>query len=243
MKKMDRIVDIHCHILPELDDGSGSLEESVEMLRIAERAGITDIIATPHFKAGRHNSSPDTICSKVREVQRESQKRGVSVTLYPGSEIFFSSELEEDLQSHRICTLNHSPYVLIEFSPAEPYRSIRNALDQMLGMGLSPIVAHAERYGCLLDDWQNVEVLRGMGAQIQVNASGVTGQAGRNIRKQIGILLNRQLVDYIGTDAHGSRARTPDIRKCLKLLGRKYDDHYIEKIMCKNAMELLEPQG
>lgn len=242
MKRMDRIVDMHCHILPGLDDGSESLEESVEMLRIAEKSGITDIIATPHFKAGRHNPNPDTISGKIREVQREAQKRGISVNLYPGSEIFFFSELEEALQSHRVCTLNHSPYVLIEFSPGEPYRSIRNALDQVLGMELFPIIAHVERYGCVLDDWQNAEALRDMGARLQINVSGITGRAGAKSRKLTGILLGRQLVDYIGTDAHGSRARTPDMRKCLKLLCRKYDAHYIEEIVCKNALELLEPQ-
>ena len=176
MKKMNRIVDIHCHILPGLDDGSESLEESVEMLRIAEKAGITDIIATPHFKAGRHNPGPDTICRKIRELQQEAEKRGVSVNLYPGSEVLFFSELEEALQSQRICTLNHSPYVLIEFSPADSYQSIRNALDQVLGMELFPIVAHAERYGCVLDDWKNAEAFRDMGAQIQINASSIAGR-------------------------------------------------------------------
>lgn len=242
MKKRNRIVDIHCHILPELDDGSGSMEESMEMLRIAVRSGITDIIATPHYRAGMRNPSPDTIRKRVREVRREAVKRGVDVNLYPGNEVRFFSELEDIPLSEKICTLNDSPYILIEFSPTDSYRLIRNALDEVLGMELVPVIAHVERYGCLLDDWKNVESLRTMGAQIQVNASGVTGRAGIKARKLTGILLERQLVDYIGTDAHGSRSRTPDIRKLLKLLGRKYEDPYIEKILCGNAMKLLEPR-
>ena len=242
MKKRNRIVDIHCHILPELDDGSGSMEESMEMLRIAVRSGITDIIATPHFKAGRRNPSPDTIHRRLRELQREAERQDIFINLYPGHEVLFFSGLEEALESGKICTLNDSPYILIEFSPADSYRLIRNALDEVLGMELVPVIAHVERYGCLLDDWKNVESLRTMGAQIQINASGVTGRAGIKARKLTGILLERQLVDYIGTDAHGSRSRTPDIRKLLKLLDRKYEDPYIEKILCGNAMKLLEPR-
>ena len=240
--KKNRIVDIHCHILPGLDDGSGSMEESMEMLRIAEKAGITDIIATPHYRGGRHDPSPETIRERIRQVHREAVERKIYVNLYPGNEVRFFSGLEDIPLAEKICTLNGSPYILIEFSPSDPYRFIRNALDEVLGMELVPVIAHVERYSCMLDDWKNVESLRTMGAQIQVNASSVIGRAGIKARKLTGILLARQLVDYIGTDAHGSKSRTPDIRKLLKLLDRKYEDPYIEKILCGNAMKLLEPQ-
>lgn len=240
--KKNRIVDIHCHILPGLDDGAGSMEESMEMLRIAEKAGITDIIATPHFKAGRRNPGPETIRERIRQVHREAAERGICVNLYPGSEVLFSSGLEEALEEGKICTLNNSPYLLVEFSPGDSYRSIRNALDEVLGMELVPVIAHVERYGCMLEDWKNAESLRTMGARIQVNASSVTGKAGIRARKLAGTLLARQLVDYIGTDAHGSISRTPDMGKCIKQLDRKCEDSYIEKIVCGNAMKLLEPQ-
>ncbi len=239
MKKKDRVADIHCHILPALDDGSGSMEESMEMLRIAVRSGITDIIATPHYRAGMRNPSPDTIRKRVREVRREAVKRGVDVNLYPGNEVRFFSELEDIPLSEKICTLNDSPYILIEFSPTDSYRLIRNALDEVLGMELVPVIAHVERYRCLLEDWKQVEALRGMGAQIQVNASSLTGKAGHKVKKLAWTLLRGHLVDYIGTDAHGSQNRTPDLRKCLKLLHRKCEEPYIEEILWGNARKLL----
>lgn len=238
----ERIVDIHCHVLPALDDGSKSMKETLEMLQIAADAGITDIIATPHFKAGRHNASPATIWKRIQEVHREAQQRGIYVNLYPGNEVFYFSDLEEAMWEDRICTMNHSQYVLVEFSPADTYRSIRNALDNVMGMDLLPIVAHVERYGCMLEDWTNVESIRSMGAEIQVNASSITGQVGHKIKKFTGLLLDRQLVDYVGTDAHGSRSRTSDIRKCLKQLYKKYEVSYIDKILCGNALKLLLPQ-
>ena len=241
MKKKDRIVDIHCHILPGLDDGAGSMEESMEMLRIAEKAGITDLIATPHFKAGRRNPSPETIHRRLQELQREAERQDIFINLYPGNEVLFFSGLEEALESGKICTLNNSSYLLLEFFPSDPYQSIRNALDQVLGMELVPIIAHVERYGCLLEDWTQVEALRGMGAQIQINASSLTGKAGSKAKKLAWILLRGHLVDYIGTDAHGSLSRTPDLRKCLKLLHRKCEEPYIEEILWGNARKLLIP--
>lgn len=172
---IERVVDIHCHVLPALDDGSQSMKETIEMLRIAADSGITDIIATPHFKAGRHNAGPDTICRRVEEVQEMAEQYGIYISLYPGNEIAYFSDFEEAMEANRICTMNHSEYVLIEFLPTESFRTIRNALDHVMGIGYLPIIAHVERYGCMLEDWKNVEYIRSMGTEIQINASSVIG--------------------------------------------------------------------
>ena len=240
--ELDRIVDIHCHILPTLDDGSGSMEETLEMLQIAVDAGITDIIATPHFKAGRHNASTATIRKRLIEVHRAAEQNGIYVNLYPGNEIFFFSELEEAIEEGRICTMNQSQYVLIEFSPTDSYRHIRNALEHVMSLELFPIIAHVERYGCMLEDWTNVESIRAMGTEIQINAPSIAGEVGPKVKKFTGRLLDKHLVDYIGTDAHDSKSRTPDIQKCLKQLLKRYEFSYVEKILCGNAMKLLSPQ-
>ena len=238
----DRIVDIHSHILPALDDGSRDLQETLAMLPTAEQAGITDIIATPHYKAGRHNAGPDTIRRRLEEVQEAARREGISVRLYAGNEIHYFSDLEEALEEGKVCTMNHSRYVLIEFSPSDPFRTIRNAMDMVMGIGFWPILAHAERYGCMLEDWRNAEYLKSMGAEIQINASSVAGQTGRQAKKLVRLLLDQRLVDYISTDAHDSRKRTPDIQKCRKILYRKYDVSYVNEILCDNAQKLLYPQ-
>lgn len=239
---IEKIVDIHCHILPELDDGSQSMRETIEMLRIAANSGITDIIATPHFKAGRRNASPATIRKRIREVQAMAEQCGISINLYPGNEILYFSDFEEVIEEERFCTMNDSQYVLIEFMPSEYFRTIRNALDHVMGLGYLPIIAHVERYGCMLEDWKSVECIRSMGVEIQINAASVTGRTGHKIKKFVSQLLDRELVDYIGTDAHGSKARTPDMQKCYKQLCKKYDLSYVDKILRGNAMKLLFPQ-
>lgn len=233
-------MDVHCHVLPGLDDGSKSMEETLEMLRAAVDAGVTDIIATPHFKGGRHNARPVDIYESINEVWEEAERQGIYVNLYPGNEIFYFSDMEEALENDWVCTMNGSQYVLIEFSPLDSYRDIRNAMDQVMGMEYLPILAHVERYGCMMEDWKNVESLRSMGVEIQVNASSITGRAGRKVKRFVQFLLDRQMVDYIGTDAHGSKSGRIDLKRCLKQLCKRYDPSYLEYILCGNALKMLE---
>lgn len=234
-----RIVDIHSHTLPGMDDGSKSMEETMEMLRIASDNEITDMIVTPHFKKGRKNAPPAVILERVRKVEQEARRQGIPISLYPGNEIYYYSDVEDILEAGQICTLNHSEYVLVEFAPSESFVYIRNALDSLNGMGYSPILAHVERYECMLKDWQNVEQLRALNVEIQVNASSVTGKVGYKVKKFVHRLLGNQLVDYISTDAHDSEKRTPDVQKCLEYLHKKYDSAYVDAITYGNAQKIL----
>ncbi len=241
-QKLDRIIDVHCHILPGLDDGSRDMEETLAMLAIAQESGITDIVATPHYKAGRRCAGPDSIRRRVREVQEAAEEQGIDIALYPGNEILYFSELEEALEEEKLCTLCGSSYLLLEFSPAEIFRTVYNAVDWLLGLGYLPIIAHAERYDCVRKDLKNVETLRNMGAQIQVNAASVTGGEGLQAMWFVQKLLGRELVDYVATDAHRCGERTPELRKCCQKLLQKYRKEYVDKIFCGNALKWIPPQ-
>lgn len=236
----DKLVDIHCHILPALDDGSRSLEESMEMLRIAAEEGITDMIATPHYKEGRHNASTGTIRARMARLQEEARRQGIDISLYPGNEIYYFSDLEKEMDAGRILTMAGSAYLLVEFSPTDPFTYIRNAFYDILGMGWKPILAHAERYECMLKDWRNVEELVSMGIRIQVNAASIAGELGFRVKRFVHGLIARKLVHYIGTDAHSSKGRAPRIRKCCKELYHKYDERYVDALLFGNALEMIK---
>lgn len=237
--RIDRIVDVHCHVLPALDDGSRSMEESIEMLRIAAEEGITDIIATPHYKAGRHNARAATIEKRLTELQEAAERQGIPITLYPGNEIEYYSDVEEGLRTGQILPIGHSDYVLVEFSPRDSFMRIRNGLDHIMSLEYTPILAHVERYICMLSDYRNVEELHAMGVKIQVNADSVAGRLGLRVKKFVHRLLAEQLVHYIGTDAHRSKGRAPMMQKCRKVLRRKLDPEYVEDLLYRNALELL----
>lgn len=239
-KKLDRIVDMHCHILPGIDDGSRNMVETLKMLKIAASEGITEMIVTPHFKNGHHNASPQKILDLIEEVQQTAETLNLGITLYPGNEIYYFQGVEELLDQGKVCTMNHTDYVLVEFSPLESFTTIWNALDSLSSYGFCPIIAHVERYECMVKDWHNVEQLKRLNVGVQVNAADVTGEAGLKIKQFIATLLKNEIVDYVGTDAHRSEGRVPAVRKCETMLMKKYNPQYVEYIMYRNAAALID---
>ncbi len=235
-----KIIDIHSHVLPGLDDGSRDMDETMDMLRMASREGISDMIVTPHFHMGRHTASPDTVMRALCEVQEAAKAERIPIRLYPGNEIYFFGEMAEYLQNQQIFSLNGSGCVLIEFSPTVMFRTMQNAMDVTISAGYQPILAHVERYECLVKGIDGVALLRDMGVQIQVNASTVVGKSGPERKRFAHQLLKSGIVDYVGTDAHGRDYRTPEAARCRELIIKKYGDDYAKAIMHGNARALLE---
>lgn len=232
-------VDVHTHVLPGLDDGAQDMRQSLEMLRIAAAEGITDIIATPHYKRGRFRGDRKEINKKLELLREAAGNEGLQISIYPGTEIYYHSELEGKLERGEICTLNHTDHVLVEFSPFENYSYIRNAAEDILSMGYCPVLAHVERYQCLLKDVDKVRELKEMGCDIQVNAASVVGNGGFAVKRFIRKILKQELADYVGTDAHNTEGRKPAMKKCAEILCRKYGSKYAEAVLEGNARSRL----
>lgn len=243
MKKQGAIgvIDIHCHVLPGLDDGATDMAETLAMLRIAADEGISDMIVTPHYRAGRFTASPEKIMETLCQVQEAADAQDIPVRLSPGNEIYWFEDMLPLLKKGGLCTLGDSSCVLIEFSPSVLFQTIHNAMDRVMGEGCQPILAHAERYQCLLKDKENVFFLHDMGAGIQVNASTVTGKNGAEAKRFAHRLLKENAVDHIGTDAHGAKHRTPEIARCREIITKKYGDAFAYQIMRGNAEEWIRP--
>ena len=230
-------IDIHSHILPQMDDGSQSMEQSLEMLRIAESEGITEIFATPHYKSGRLRADSREVSKALQRLQKAAVEEGLEIQLYPGTEIYYRSELEDKLDNGELHTMNGSNYVLVEFSPLEDYSYIRNAMDDILSMGYQPILAHVERYQCMLKDKKRVSELRDMGCGIQANAGSITGDFGFTAKHFLWKLLKEELIDYIGTDAHNADKRKPTMQKCADMLYKKCGQEYADALLFGNAVK------
>ena len=232
-------VDIHCHVLPGVDDGAQTLEESLEMLRIAAASGISHMILTPHYKKGRVGIPRERLGEEVSRLQAKAWEQGIDITLYPGTEIYYSSTLEDKLESGWLARMNDSEYVLVEFSPMESFSYIRNALEDIFSLGYHPILAHVERYRCMLGSVENVRSLHDMGCQIQVNAGSIAGEYGFTAKHFIKKLLKNRLVEYLGTDAHNTGNRKPDMAKCARVISKTCDEEYAERLLGGNAREYL----
>ena len=233
------MVDMHCHVLPAVDDGSQNMEQTIEMLRIASEEGISAMIVTPHYKDGRHNASVQTILSRIAQVQEEVVRQGIFVDLYPGNEIFYFHGVEDMLDKGHILTLNNTDRVLIEFSPSSDYTYIRNALDGIRASGYVPIIAHIERYECMLRDMTRVKELKNMDIEAQVNVSSAAGKLGSRVQKYIYEMLKGRYVDYMGTDAHDTENRIPEFQECYRKLEKKFDSDYINAVFYENALAII----
>lgn len=238
------IIDIHTHILPGLDDGSKSLEESLRMARIAYDQGIRAMIATPHLMPEGRRAGREEILEALRQLQEALLDEGLDIDLYPGNEIYFHEEAIGLLEQGEALTLAGSDCVLVEFSPMEDARYIRNALREVMTLGLTPVVAHVERYANLMKQApEQIGALKGMGALVQVNAATVEGKYGKGSQKQMLGLLKRGLVDFLGTDAHSASRRAPRMEGCLQAIGRRCPQEYIERLARGNAERYLLAKG
>ncbi len=235
-----KMVDMHCHILPGVDDGSQDVDESLEMLRIAEKSGIEKMILTPHYKESHHNASIETLRSRLDELKVRASQENINVKLALGNEVMYFSDFQERYEQGKILTLNGTDRLLIEFHPQDEYSYVRNAVDEVLGAGFTPVLAHVERFNCMVAEYDRASELRDMGCEIQMNAADYMGAIGPKIRKYLMALLDDGAIDYLGTDAHDSKKRIPDVRKCLKDLYSRYDETYIRAITYDNADRIFE---
>lgn len=237
---MNNIVDMHCHILPEIDDGAKNEGEAYQMLRMAYDEGIRVIVATPHHHERRGMCTPGQYkraLSKVRKMAKEIDEK---FYVMPGMEIYFSQDVLTKLEHKKVQTMGVSDYVLIEFSPNDEFRYIQQALQQVQMKGFHPIVAHIERYDCLHDHVDDVEYLIEMGAYVQVNAGSIVGTSGRTTKRFVKELLERQLVHFVGTDAHSSGSRSPMIKKSADFVEKRFGEEYAREIFRTNGLKVLK---
>lgn len=236
---MERMVDMHCHILPEVDDGAQNIEETRRMLREACNEGIRYMIATPHHHPKRGRKTPEQLREQLWLVRREAARISDKLRIYLGTEVYFGHDIPGKLREKKILTMNRTKYVLVEFSPGDPFEYICQGIRQIQMKGFEVILAHIERYQCMYKTMENPEYLEHMGVYIQVNAGSITGEGGRRTRRFVKQLLDRRLVFCVGTDAHDSRTRRPRMKQAAEYVEQKYGKDYARRIFLSNPGMML----
>ena len=237
---MGGYIDMHCHILPEVDDGAKSIEEMEKMLKIAYDEGIRCMIATPHYHPRRGREHPEILFERLKTVRRAAHRIDARFRVYLGTEIYFGQDIPEKLKKGRVLSMNKRDIVLVEFSPSDTYTYIQQGIQQLQMNGYEVILAHVERYRCLVENVVYAEHLWEMGTLIQINAGSITGDSGRKIRKYVKELMDRNLVFCVGTDAHGAMHRVPRMKKAADYVGKRYGEDYMRRIFFGNAKGMLK---
>ena len=178
-------IDMHCHILPGVDDGAKDLAETKKMLEIAYAEGIRCIIATPHHHPHRGKAPAEKLRERAKLVREAAHEIDERFRVYLGTEVYFGQDVADKLKEGKILSMNRREYVLVEFPPSQTYSYIGQGIQQLQFAGYEVILAHVERYHCIAEDVELAEELYDMGVNLQVNADSITGGSGRKIRKFI----------------------------------------------------------
>ncbi len=236
---MKKLIDIHAHILPGMDDGSDSLETSMRMLRCAAQDGISAIILTPHNKPGHRHTRLDMLADGMERLREMLSEEAVSMELYLGSELYYRSGILEELQNNTAGTMAGSRYVLVEFNPMEDYDYIRNGIYSLQTGGYYPILAHAERYLNVCAAKYGIEDLIEMGCYIQVNAGSIMGRSGSKAKRFTRKLLKQRQVHFVATDAHDLEERPPRLLECVEYIRKKYGGDYSRRMFQENPLYVI----
>lgn len=235
---LDRMIDIHCHVLPNIDDGPNRIEESIEMVSQAVAQGVETIIATPHYIPGELEYDRDEVFRKVNELQKRVDQTGLRCKIYPGMELYLIPELISHIDKRKIISLAESRYLLVEFPSRELSVNLINLLHEIRIRGYEPIIAHPERNSKIIENVELVNELFQQNVLLQINASSILGKNGQRSRDLCREFLEQGLVSFIASDGHSAGRRSIDIEEAFKEIERL--GFHEKQIFKFNAKKLLE---
>ena len=214
---MNKMIDIHNHIIQGVDDGSKDIEMSLDMARIYLENGIKKVIATPHYIEKDSLSLERN--KKALEVLRDAlRENDLDLEVYLGNEVYISMDILKDIREKRVATLNGSRYVLLEFPMEDIPIYADSVIYELLINGYIPIIAHPERYIKIQEDPNILFNFIKKGALAQLNLPSIQGFYGKKVKETARILLENKMIHFVGTDAHTNRKRSPEVREALALL-------------------------
>ena len=236
-------VDIHCHILPGIDDGSKALAQSLAMARIAVDDGISTVFATPHHLNGVYKNPAQQVRKGVQDLQDALNAEGIALRLLPGSEHHLVPELPDALAGGSAITMgDFGRAVLVELPVHTIPMGSDDLLEQILAQGLTPIIAHPERNSDLRRTPERLGEWVAMGSLAQVTAQSCTGQFGEPIQIAAREMVCRGLIHFIASDAHRDRRRIPQLRAAGRQVAAWTNDEVAE-IMVSDFPAVLAAGG
>jgi len=222
--------DIHHHLMYGMDDGPKSIEEAQVMLRAAKADGIAKIIITPHVTPGVRYFDIDLFLERFEGLRESAQQ--AEIKLLPGAEVFYTPMARRMLGERRIPTMAGTEYVLVEFLPEIRFEDMFDAVENLLVGGYLPILAHTERYQCLVSKPPRAfEMKKKLDVRYQVNCSTVVNSKGFFVDRFCKKLFADRLVDAVATDAHNSSTRPVLMTAAWKVLEERYGAGYAEQLM------------
>lgn len=234
------MIDIHSHILNNVDDGSDSLSNSMEILKKAESAGFTDIILTPHFIEGYYDNTRRRIKPRITALKKDLYSENIVVQLHQGNEILLTENTLSLLNANKISTLANSRYILFELAFSNKMLNLGQLIYEIKANGYIPILAHPERYSYIQENPKSLTEIINYGVFIQCNYGSFIGQYGKAAKRTAEILLENHMVHFLGSDTHKHGFIYENFNSIKKrLLEIAKDQSYIDNITTNNQMNII----
>lgn len=238
------MIDIHSHIIFGVDDGPKHLEESLDLLKEARRQGVFKVVATSHRRKGMFETPEATILKHFSQVKEAASKVLPDLELYYGGELYYTSSVLDKLEKGQFPTLNGSRFALIEFSGHTSYKDMHQAVSELSLLGLTPVLAHIERYQELEHDEKRVKDLINMGAYVQINSSSVLkprlfGDKHKVFKKRARYFLDKNLVHCVASDMHNLDGRKPYMAEAYQVVEQLYGIQRAQELFVTNPQSLL----
>lgn len=235
------MIDIHCHILPGVDDGAGNMSDALEMAELAASSGIKSIIITPHCNVpgSYHNYWNYFMMEDVHNLQREIRNHNINLTVCPGQEVYLAAGFAELLKKGEFIGLNESRYMLVEFGMSERADVAYRKLQQVIAEGYVPIVAHPERYGFVTEQQEAVYRMKDLGALLQVNRGSIKGAFGKSAMKKANEIISTFQADFVASDAHSQYSRTPYLADVHEFISEEISTEYGDWLFKVNPHKVI----
>ena len=237
------MVDLHCHILPEVDDGSKSIEESIMILKKAEKVGFDTICMTPHYAEPAYMNTKSQNQEILENLKKVVHQQNISTKLCLGNEIFIAQNIENLLQKGEIASLENSQYALIELPMFQelPQEIVQKMLDAVKKKGFRVVIAHPERYTYLQENPEKLFDYFDSDIIFQGNYASILGAYGKDAQKTMKFFLKNKAIDYLSSDVHRiSRCFYDDFAEIKKKLLKVIDEEYFEILSEKNPRLVIE---
>src|SRR5215471_10612594 len=234
------MIDLHCHLLPGIDDGSDNLAMSLAMARMASSDGITTIACTPHILPGVYNNTGPQIRAAVAGLQQRISEAGIAITVVTGADVHIAPDLGIQLRQGRALTLNNSRYLLLE----PPHHVLPPRLEDLIfglqAAGYVPILTHPERLSWVEGHYDLIGRLVSSSVLMQITAGSVRGRFGRRPRYWAERMLDEGLCHLLATDAHNTEQRAPRMADARDLVAQRLGDDEAINLVLRRPQGILE---
>lgn len=234
------MIDIHCHLMPSVDDGAKDLEETLAMFENAYTSGVTDIILTPHYIKGTKYTINNAQKKKITDILREALRRtDMDINIYFGNEAYIDNDLPELIKSGEVSTLADSRYILVELPVHAMDNNAGNVFFQLRSNGYVPIIAHPERYEYFQKHPEKVMDYVKLGCLLQGNYMSLLGKYGKKAQKTLKILLKNNVIKFLCSDIHHSYNdyHLPEAQK--RVLKIVKDEDIVNKLFIENPESVI----